>query len=82
MKRQATNAPISRGATTLDGTDDTQTVAPALTIEERSERERRDKVATAAYYLALARGFAPGNELDDWLAAELAVEQGRVARDV
>jgi hypothetical protein len=28
------------------------------------------QIAEAAYYKALARGFAPGGELDDWLAAE------------
>lgn len=27
-------------------------------------------IATAAYYLAAARGFTPGNELEDWLEAE------------
>jgi hypothetical protein len=30
-------------------------------------------VATAAYYLAAARNFSPGHELDDWLEAERAV---------
>lgn len=29
-----------------------------------------DEVAVAAYYHAERRGFAPGFELDDWLAAE------------
>lgn len=29
-----------------------------------------EHVATAAYYLAEARGFIPGFELDDWLSAE------------
>jgi hypothetical protein len=27
-------------------------------------------VAERAYYKALTRGFEPGHELDDWLAAE------------
>jgi len=27
-------------------------------------------IATAAYFKAEARGFAPGQELDDWLEAE------------
>ncbi|MCP5278441.1 MAG: DUF2934 domain-containing protein [Thiobacillus sp.] len=30
-------------------------------------------VAEAAYYLAEQRGFCPGCELDDWLAAEARV---------
>ncbi len=29
-----------------------------------------EHIATAAYYKAQARGFAPGQELDDWLKAE------------
>lgn len=29
-----------------------------------------DRIAMSAYYRAQARGFAPGAELDDWLAAE------------
>lgn len=31
-------------------------------------------VATAAYFLAAERGFAPGHELDDWLEAERRVK--------
>lgn len=27
-------------------------------------------IATAAYFIAQERGFAPGHELDDWLEAE------------
>jgi len=32
--------------------------------------ERQQKIATAAYYKAEARGFEPGHELEDWLTAE------------
>ena len=32
-------------------------------------------VAEKAYYRALARGFAPGHELEDWLAAEAEVNE-------
>jgi hypothetical protein len=35
-----------------------------------SEGAPRDRVAEAAYYRAQKRGFAPGHELEDWLAAE------------
>ncbi|CAE6723912.1 DUF2934 domain-containing protein [Candidatus Nitrotoga fabula] len=30
----------------------------------------RSRIAESAYYMAEARGFLPGHELDDWLAAE------------
>lgn len=32
-------------------------------------------VAEAAYYRAQRRGFAPGRDLDDWLAAEAEIAQ-------
>lgn len=36
---------------------------------------RHECIATEAYRIAAQRGFAPGAELDDWLAAEAAVDQ-------
>ena len=35
---------------------------------------RRQLVAAEAYFIAERRGFASGNELDDWIAAERAVD--------
>jgi len=35
---------------------------------------RHELIALQAYYLAEARGFTPGAELDDWLAAEAHVD--------
>ncbi len=35
---------------------------------------RRQLVAAEAYFLAERRGFAAGHELEDWVAAELAVD--------
>ena len=40
----------------------------------RSEEERRELIAQAAYFRAQRRGFAPGRELDDWLAAESEID--------
>jgi hypothetical protein len=34
-------------------------------------------IATAAYYLAEQRNFAPGYELQDWLAAEQLIRTGQ-----
>jgi hypothetical protein len=36
--------------------------------------EREAAIAREAYYRAERRGFAPGCELDDWLAAEAEVD--------
>jgi len=35
---------------------------------------RRQLVAAEAYFLAERRGFTAGNELEDWVAAEAAVD--------
>ena len=43
--------------------------APAISADERARL-----VAEAAYYRAESRGFAPGNEVADWLAAEREVD--------
>ena len=49
--------------------DASGTAAPVETSKQRHER-----IAVKAYYLAAARGFTPGAELDDWLAAEAQVD--------
>ena len=38
-----------------------------------SAAQREQMVRTAAYFRAERRGFLPGNEWDDWLAAEAEV---------
>jgi hypothetical protein len=35
---------------------------------------RRELVAAEAYFRAERRGFAPGHEFEDWIAAEAAVD--------
>jgi len=37
-------------------------------------RNREQLIAEVAYFRAQQRDFAPGRELDDWLAAELEVD--------
>jgi len=39
-----------------------------------TEDVRRAMIAEAAYLRAERRGFAPGNEREDWIAAELEVD--------
>lgn len=38
---------------------------------------QEEMIAVAAYFRAEHRGFAPGNELDDWLQAETVRKAGR-----
>ena len=37
-------------------------------------QQRGALIARAAYFRAMHRGFVPGNELEDWLAAEAEVD--------
>lgn len=41
--------------------------------------ERHAMIAEAAFFIAQSRGFTPGFEFEDWLAAERETEQ-RLAR--
>lgn len=47
--------------------DDVSLKSPA---SDESAALRHEAIAQGAYFLAEARGFEPGHELDDWLAAE------------
>ena len=38
-------------------------------------QDRQAMIAEAAFFIAESRGFAPGQEFDDWLAAERMIEQ-------
>lgn len=45
-----------------------------------SEEAKSRMIATAAYFRAERRGFAPGGELQDWLEAERDVERQLASR--
>lgn len=66
--------------------NDSVTTAAAAGEEENSsasstnaaapDAERRHAmIAEAAFFLAEARGFEPGGELEDWLAAEREIDR-------
>jgi hypothetical protein len=38
-----------------------------------TDEQRRELIATAAYYMAEKRNFEPGHETEDWLAAEAQI---------
>ncbi len=51
------------------------TSAPAVTGEGVTVSVPKEEwIAEVAYFRAEARGFEPGGELDDWLAAEAEYE--------
>lgn len=48
---------------------------------EVTPEERARMIAEAAYYRAERRGFAPGHELEDWLAAEAEIDRELAATE-
>ncbi|HRQ04819.1 MAG TPA: DUF2934 domain-containing protein [Nitrosomonas halophila] len=61
-----------------------QTKGSKLSVAGKTTRSRsktnptadlQARIEVSAYYKAEARGFAPGHELDDWLAAEKETNQ-------
>jgi hypothetical protein len=58
---------------------------PAPAVDDKDESEaarhtREEMIRAAAYHRAAQRGFAPGAELEDWLAAEAEVDAKLRAR--
>jgi hypothetical protein len=49
-------------------------IKPPHSIATIDPDRRHDMVAKAAYYFSEHRGFDPGHELDDWLAAENQID--------
>jgi hypothetical protein len=47
----------------------------AAYIAPRAPEDRQALIAQAAFLIAERRGFEPGHELEDWLAAESEVDQ-------
>ncbi|MDY6946713.1 MAG: DUF2934 domain-containing protein [Pseudomonadota bacterium] len=78
---QAKSAPVKKPrAPRKSPTTEAAVAAPAVVTEVQAAmtpgpapEEMGAMIATAAYYLAAARNFSPGHELDDWLEAERAV---------
>jgi len=63
-----------RKTLTMKPAADLPTVSePVVTAAQPGEEDLGGMIATAAYYLAAARNFMPGHELDDWLEAERSV---------
>ena len=58
-------------ATTRKSTKATQ---PDSSLIEGSAEERWKVIAVAAYHKAEKRGFAPGDELQDWVEAEKEID--------
>jgi hypothetical protein len=44
--------------------------------QSEDDDSRRRRIEQAAYRRAESRGFEPGHEMEDWLAAEREIDQG------
>jgi hypothetical protein len=47
----------------------------AGSADGESQERRRERISRLAYSRAEQRGFGPGSEVDDWLAAERELEE-------
>jgi hypothetical protein len=70
MPVQSTSTPRAARTTARSAQPKTRPV-PAVLIDQDL---RRSMIAQAAYYRAERRGFEPGHEAEDWLAAESEVD--------
>lgn len=70
MAVQSTSTPRATRTTARTAQPKTRPVPPVLIDQDL----RRSMIAQAAYYRAERRGFEPGYEAADWLAAESEVD--------
>jgi|DewCreStandDraft_4_1066084.scaffolds.fasta_scaffold180174_2 hypothetical protein len=76
MKRQAHSVRLAHAAQSSDV--QARADAARAANQAASDEQRHAMIAEAAYFRAEKRGFAPGAELEDWLAAEAEID-GRLA---
>ncbi len=66
---QRPDAPESKSAASASGPGITPTTA-------QMPKDMHERIERRAYELAEQRGFAPGQEVEDWLQAEREIEAG------
>ena len=62
----------------VKATTDKTGATEATTGMQKRTRQHGDVIAEVAYYKAEKRGFAPGNEMQDWLEAEQEINESAV----
>lgn len=65
--------PLTPSGVANDSRHNVDVVRMARAEAAARDTERRAMIADAAYYRAQKRGFEPGLELEDWLAAETEI---------
>ena len=54
----------------VGASEDADVAQPTAPDAEAQVADHQIKIAMAAYFIAEKRGFEPGHELEDWVAAE------------
>ena len=67
-------SPAARTGTPRVAARPPKSVTPQLTRVTLTAEGRRTMIAENAYLRAERRGFAPGHETEDWLAAEAEID--------
>jgi Protein of unknown function (DUF2934) len=73
-RRERTDRRPPASASRQSPGDSRSAAAPAVPSNFDPSSSRDALIATAAYYRAEKRGFSPGYEQEDWLAAEREVD--------
>jgi hypothetical protein len=71
-RKAAVKVPVLTDSVAVTGLESRH--SSAAIPESVDPNVRRELVAAEAYFLAERRGFAGGNELEDWVAAEAMVD--------
>ncbi len=54
---------------------ETEPSAEESVPEQSNQIDRNQMISEAAYYIAEQRGFSPAQENEDWLEAEIQIEE-------
>ena len=66
---------LRRGRVQDEKLDEAAEARDAITVHPASTGERQQMIAVAAYFRAQGRNFEPGQEVEDWLAAEADIDE-------
>ena len=73
-KLPASKSKKSTSSTSMSTSKKSRKKNPILGVDAEYGEDRFYRTAERAYYIAEARGFEPGYEMEDWLAAEAEVQ--------
>ncbi len=74
-RRTGRQAATAANGAVANSREDADVAQQAAAQAEARAADHQVKVALAAYFIAEGRGFVPGHELEDWLAAEAEIDK-------